>query len=504
LLADLSARFANVPDDCVENEIEQSLRQLIEFLGFDRSTIGELKADGTAHIVCSAAVEDIEPLPRGPVPPFMRWLVEKIRSGDSAILRVPQELPPEASELAEYFRTSGICSQITIPLKVGGRIVGAIGFAAFRSTRAWPDDLVIRLKLIGEVFAQAVARKRANEELATALAEIKRMKERLEQDNRYLREIAQPNLPHGLLSRSPRFKMVLDEIAQVAPTGATVLLTGETGSGKEVLAQAIHDASRRKDRPMVKINCAALPATLIEAELFGREKGAYTGALARQLGRFEIANGSTILLDEIGELPLELQPKLLRVLQNGEFERVGGTQTIKVDARIIAATNRDLGRAIGEGKFREDLYYRLNVFPIHVPALRERVEDVLLLAWVFVKEFSTAMGKPVERIADESMAALQAYPWPGNVRELRNVIERAMIIAQGPTLHVSPGRTSMTASPTVTTSTSLEEAERSHILKCLQQTGWRIRGPGGAASLLDINPTTLESRMKKLGISRPR
>ena len=235
--------------------------------------------------------------------------------------------------------------------------------------------------------------------------------------------------PQGIVGKSPRFLSVLDEIGQVAQTDSTVLLLGETGTGKEVLAQAIHDTSARKDRPMVKVNCAALPAALIESELFGREKGAFTGALARQAGRFEIADGSTIFLDEVGELPLELQPKLLRVLQEGEFERLGGSRTIKVDARVIAATNRPLAQAVSEGRFREDLFYRLEVFPVEVPPLRERREDIPLLSWTFVKEFSNSMGKAIDTIADNSMAALLAYPWPGNVRELRNVIERAMILS---------------------------------------------------------------------------
>ena len=285
-------------------------------------------------------------------------------------------------------------------------------------------------------------------------------------------------------------------------TNSTVLLQGETGTGKEVLAELIHNSSGRKDRPMVKVSCAALPASLIEAELFGREKGAYTGAPARQSGRFEIADQSTIFLDEVGELPLELQSKLLRVLQDGRFERLGAARTIEVDVRVIAATNRDLAQAVGEGRFREDLYYRLNVFPIVVPPLRERRADIPLLAWEFVQEFSVAMGKPIERIADASMVALQAYPWPGNVRELRNLIERAMILARGPTLHIALGRSPLRAPPNAPTGT-LEEAERAHIVQALERVGWRIRGPGGAAEVLCMKPTTLESRMKKLGVQRP-
>ena len=251
---------------------------------------------------------------------------------------------------------------------------------------------------------------------------------------------------------------------------------------------------------MVKVNCAALPATLIESELFGREKGAFTGAIARQAGRFEIADGSTIFLDEIGELPLELQPKLLGVLQKGEFERLGGSRTIKVDVRVVAATNRNLAQAVSEGKFREDLFYRLDVFPIELPPLRERPEDIPFLSWTFVKEFGNSMGKPIEKIAGDSMAALMAYPWPGNIRELRNVIERAMILARGPVLQVKLGHKPLQTQTVQPTDGTLEEAERTHIVRALQQCNWRIRGAHGAAEQLDIKPTTLESRMKKLGI----
>jgi len=301
------------------------------------------------------------------------------------------------------------------------------------------------------------------------------------------------------VGKSPRFLSVLEEIGQVAQTGSTVLLLGETGTGKEVLAQAIHDASVRKDRPMIKVNCAALPAALIESELFGREKGAFTGALARQAGRFEIADGSTIFLDEVGELPLELQPKLLRVLQEGEFERLGGSRTIKVDARVIAATNRPLTQAVREGRFREDLFYRLNVFPVEVPPLRERREDIPLLSWTFVKEFSNSMGKAIDAIADDSMVALLGYPWPGNIRELRNVIERAMILTRGSTLHIKLGNPTLRPQITNTAGT-LVEAEREHILQALERCSWRIRGTNAAAELLGVKPTTLESRIKKLGL----
>ena len=410
-----------------------------------------------------------------------------------------EDLPPEAVGEAEYFKRTGLHSHLSIPFRIGGRIIGAIAFAAFRETRAWPDDLIARLTLVGEVFAHAIVRKREQEKLLRAMAEIKVLKDRLEHENAYLKDVAQTRPPQGVVGKSPRFLSVLDDIGQVAQTDSTVLLLGETGTGKEVLAQAIHDASARRNRPMVKVNCAALPAALIESELFGREKGAFTGALARQAGRFEIADGSTIFLDEVGELPLELQPKLLRVLQEGEFERLGGSRTIKVDARVIAATNRPLAQAVSEGRFREDLFYRLEVFPVEVPPLRERREDIPLLSWTFVKEFSNSMGKAIDTIADDSMAALLAYPWPGNVRELRNVIERAMILSRGPTLHIKLGLPALRPQAANTAGT-LEEAEREHILQALERCSWRIRGSNAAAELLGMKPTTLKSRIKKLGL----
>ena len=280
-----------------------------------------------------------------------------------------------------------------------------------------------------------------------------------------------------------------------------MLILGETGTGKELLTRAIHDLSPRKGRPLVKVNCAALPSTLVESELFGREKGAYTGALSRQTGRFEVADGSTIFLDEICELPLELQVKLLRVLQDGQFERLGSSKTIEVDVRVIAATNRDIEKAVREGNFREDLFYRLNVFPITVPPLRERREDIPLLIWVFVEEFDKTMGKTIENIPQKSMDLLQRYSWPGNIRELRNVIERAMIVSKGATLQIDIP--TIGESQTFSRGT-LEEVEKKHITEVLESTGWKVSGEKGAAKILDLNPKTLESRMKKLGIIRQR
>jgi transcriptional regulator with GAF, ATPase, and Fis domain len=343
-------------------------------------------------------------------------------------------------------------------------------------------------------------RKKAEESLQEALSKVKQLKNRLRDENLYLLE--EINLMHShedIVGNSEAIRTVLKQIEQVAATDSTILIQGATGTGKELVAHAIHNLSVRKGRLMVKVNCAALPSTLIESELFGREKGAFTGALSKQIGRFELANTSTIFLDEIDSLPLELQAKLLRVLESGEFERLGSPHTLKVDVRIIAATNCDLSLTVSEGRFRKDLYYRLNVFQITVPPLGERREDIMPLVWSFVQEFSKRMGKRIESIPQEDVETLQAYTWPGNVRELRNITEHAMIITTGPVLHFEVPKM---AQPSGAQPTTLEESEKRHIIEALNTSGWRVSGKNGAAEILDINPKTLESRMQKLGIRK--
>jgi len=329
-------------------------------------------------------------------------------------------------------------------------------------------------------------------------------KARLEAQNTYLQEEIQTEYNfEEVIGTAPAIKKVFKAIEKVAGTDATVLVTGETGTGKELIARAIHNLSRRKDRVLVKVNCAAIPAGLIESELFGHEKGAFTGALSRKIGRFELADGATIFLDEVGDLPIELQAKLLRVLQEGEFERLGNPRTMKVDVRVIAATNRDLGKAVQTGGFRSDLYYRLNVFPIELPPLRERREDIRLLVEYFVQKHAARIGKKIEAIPQKSLDALQAYSWPGNVRELENVIERAVILSHGSQLELSEWMLKSAETLSSSGPQSLEELERSHILTVLHFTNWRVSGEKGAANLLGLKPTTLEARMKKLGIARP-
>lgn len=357
-------------------------------------------------------------------------------------------------------------------------------------------------------------RKAAEEGLRNALIEVEQLKEKLQQENIYLRERVE--LEHEFqefIGNSEEIKYVLFKIQQVAPTDASVLIQGETGTGKELVAQAIHSASTRKDRPLVKINCAALPANLIESELFGHEKGAFTGAQTRKLGRFELADGATLFLDEIGELPVELQAKLLRVLQEGEFERVGSSQTRKADVRIIAATNRNLKAEVQNGLFREDLWYRLNVFPITVPPLRQRKSDIALLVNFFVNRSNRKLGRYVRTISPQTLQTLQSYYWPGNVRELANIVERALINSPGAVLQLADkldGDTIIRVNVNGNgnghhkQNSKLEDVERDHILATLSACEWRIEGTSGAADTLGINSSTLRSRMNKLGIKRPR
>jgi transcriptional regulator with GAF, ATPase, and Fis domain len=343
--------------------------------------------------------------------------------------------------------------------------------------------------------------KQAEESLKSALEEVRLLKDRLQEEIVYLRDEAKVERHFGeIVGRSNMIRPVLRKMAQVAATDATVLITGETGTGKELVARAIHRESARRDRALVKVNCAALSPTLIESELFGHEKGSFTGAVGRKIGRFELADGGTLFLDEIGELPMEVQPKLLRVLQDGEFERLGSAQSIKADVRVIAATNRDLSQEVRAGRFRMDLFYRLNVYPIIVPPLRQRQEDIPLLVEHFVRVLSKKMGKEITSVAPSALEALRSYHWPGNVRELANVIERAVITATGTVLQISNiSETSQAPSPHKLNKT-LAEVEREYIAAVSEATGWKIEGPDGAAKILGLSPSTLRTRMQKLGI----
>jgi formate hydrogenlyase transcriptional activator len=407
-----------------------------------------------------------------------------------------KEVPwPNDHNVAASLVEAGIRSYLLAPMITKRGATGTLSLASLKADCYSEGDAELLVEVAKQV-ALAVENMQAYEEIAG-------LKVRLEQEKIYLQEEikAEHNFGH-IVGQSPAIGRVLKTVETVAPTDATVLLLGETGTGKELIARALHDLSPRKDRALVRVNCAALPAGLIESELFGHEKGAFTGALARKIGRFELADGGSIFLDEIGDLQPDLQAKLLRVLQEGEFERVGSTSTLKVDVRVIAATHRDLEKASQEGTFRPDLYYRLSVFPISIPPLRERKEDIPLLVKHFVMRHGAKLGKRVETIPEKTMNALLDYSWPGNVRELENVIERAVIVSMGSQLELGewlpkPGITEMGSRIIM-----LEELERAHIIKTLELTGWRVSGERGAAKLLGLKPTTLDARMKKLGITR--
>ena len=421
------------------------------------------------------------------------------------------ELDQYRSEVVRLLRAEGLLTICCIPLTNRGRAFGTLNLASRRPDAFSDGDI--------EIVQQVTAQVAIAVENALAFKEIDALKDKLAEEKLYLEEeIRNAYNFEEIVGESAPIRRVLAQVELVAPAGTTVLIQGETGTGKEVIARAVHNLSPRRERTFVKINCAAIPSGLLEAELFGHERGAFTGALTQKAGRFELADGGTLFLDEVGDIPLELQPKLMRVLQEQEFERLGSNRTQRVDVRVVAATNRDLPKLVAERAFRSDLYYRLNVFPIHIPALRERREDVPLLVRYFVQKFSRRLNKTVEYVPADVMDALVNYAWPGNIRELENLIERAVLLSPGKELRVpiaelksasatadpaspfSSFGTSMPASAPVST---LEEAERQHILRALRQTEWRIAGPRGAAAILGMKRTTLQARMRKLGIRRP-
>ena len=419
-------------------------------------------------------------------------------------------LPSDLDRFPEstFIRARGINSACVVPLATARGILGTLNLGAFTDYAFSPNQFPLLTRVAGQI-AIAVRNAVSYERIEELNAQLAREKLYLED------EIRSDNQFEEIIGRSKALERVLREIQTVAPTDSTVLISGETGSGKELVARAIHQLSSRGEQAFVKLNCAAIPTGLLESELFGHEKGAFTGAINQRIGRFELANRGTVFLDEVGEIPLELQPKLLRVLQEREFERLGSTRTLRTDARLIAATNRDLSAHVDEQKFRQDLFYRLNVFPIIVPPLRQRREDIPMLVRHFAQQFARRMKKNVENIPTETMEALTRYDWPGNIRELQNLIERAVILSNGATLDVPVdalnGR--RTAAPEATFSGATEravvadhtlaEADRRHIIAALERTNWVIAGPGGAAARLGIKRSTLQFRMRKLGIVRP-
>lgn len=635
MLSDLSSRFVSIESAEVDREITDGLRRVCECLNLDLAALWQLAPEEPEEPEVPRMTHLHRPL-GGPAVPdafdareSFPWGLNELLSGRTLCVPRLDTLPPEAAHDREVWAHFGVKSVVTFPLSTGGEsIFGFVGFHAVWEERSWPDEIVQRLRLVSQIFANAVVRKRADaalrqseerlqlaaeaadvgmwmldvdgkrfwatvrareifgyqpdteitmerflesvnppcrktvteamrhavedgrevdieyritlpdgserwvhsrgrmqaasatspmsllgasvdvtarkrseDELIRSYEEVKELRHQLELENAYLRREHQ--LQHGkgrIVGESLAIIEVLKLVEQVAPTGTTVLIEGETGTGKELIAQRIHELGPQRNRPMVKVNCAALPATLVESELFGREKGAYTGAISREPGRFEVANGSTLFLDEIAELPFELQSKLLRVLEEGQYERVGSSKTMMTDVRVIAATNRNLEAEVEAGRFRRDLFFRLAVFPIRVPPLRERDGDVPLLVWAVVQELGTGMNKAVETIRREDMDRLQRYNWPGNVRELRNVVERAMILCNGPTLRVKPPGGVSPEDADANGVLSMDEVQRQHILKAYEAADGRIRGSGGAAELLGMKATTLRSRMERLGL----
>lgn len=632
MISDLSARFINLPPEQLDSEIENALSMVLEFFQVDRCGLLHIVPGRDAWTITHVALsEHATPVPLGTDLPrsINPWAYDRLtQKGEVVAYARVEDMPDEAYIDKQTWKEWGIRSNLTIPILRHRSVVHVISINALHKERVWPEVFFPRLKLLGDIFVNALerrkteqalrdseerlslasasagagawviftdtgslwatdklreifqfspdedlsferfleavhpddrasaretlayclqtrelvvleyrfvlpdgsvrwavsrgqsypgtseraervmgvtiditARKEMEAQLRGQLTEIQALKQQLELENVYLRDEIMLHHGHeGIIARSNAMKKILTQIEQVADTDATVLLSGETGTGKELLARTIHNLSKRKKRSLITINCAALPPTLIESELFGREKGAYTGALTRMPGRFEVADRSTLFLDEIGELPLDLQGKLLRVLEEGRFERLGSTQTLKVDVRIIAATNRELSQEVAAGRFRSDLYYRLSVFPIAIPPLRERPEDIPPLVWMFVKQNEKKLGKRIDRIPRKHLEALKRHAWPGNARELRNIVEHAMITSSGGSLHVQPPDQRSTAAPAMLT---LEEVDRRHILQVLTQTGWRVTGKNGAAEILDLKRTTLQARMKKLGIKRP-
>ncbi len=514
LISGLSTAFISAEPEAVDREIAEALRQVASQLRVDRVLVAQRTESRHLRFTHQWSREGSVPFPALVPERDLPWLVRRVgEGGEPLLISRLEDLPAAASKLRALLSGTGVGSAAVFPLSVGREIVGALAVGCAGAGRIWDEDFVSRLRLVSEVIGGALSRREKDLELREALHQNEGLRAELEAENRVLKaELTHIHDFEDIVGTSAPLRTVLQMADQVARTDATVLLTGETGTGKERVAHAIHRRGSRSGRPLVVVNCAALPPTLIESELFGHEKGAFTGATQAKAGRFELADGGTIFLDEIGDVPLEMQPKLLRVLQDGTFERLGSTRSRKVDVRVIAATNRNLPREIQEGRFRSDLFYRLNVFPIELPSLRERREDIPLLVWYFVQDSARRFGRTIASIPKASMDAMIAYGWPGNVRELHNVIERAVIVSTGPSLvvderfgvpSVNPAFDADVPAEGLTLREKLEETEREHLLAVLRSCGFVIEGPGRAAERLGLPPSTVRDRMRKLGLQRP-
>ena len=504
LAASLSRQLTRVALDGINAAIAEALAQIAAVTRVETCRLLEFAASATvARVHAAAGTARTNPSHQADEPED--WLVERLWRGDVVSISRPEELPREAVASREHSRIAGPYSILGVPATSGGQVVCALVVDCGRLPRRWPPLLLERLQLLSEILAAALQRRRHESALRANVTVIEQLNARLEADNVYLKEeIKSYHDFDDIAGDSPKLQLALARLSQVAPTNSSVLLLGQTGTGKELFARGLHERSRRHAHPLVRVNCAALPPSLVESELFGHEKGAFTGAVAMRQGRFELADGGTIFLDEIGDLPADIQVKFLRVLQEGEFERVGSSRTKKVDVRVIAATHHDLEAAVAAGTFRADLYYRLSVYPIQLPSLRERPEDIPQLVWFFINRHQRELGRHITKVPQAVMETLQQHAWPGNVRELENVVERAMIASTGDTLQLDePLRFRQVDVAPSCDSDHLDDVQRVHIETILQRCNWRINGSGNAAERLGIHPNTLRFRMKKLGVAGP-
>jgi len=504
LAIELSSRLTRIRDAEVVQQLGEALDEIAEVANVDGCHLVEFSESGqVAETYVAASAADAPPAEaeNGVVE---EWLTDRLARNERVRAVSPHDLPIEAVFSRELARRTGACSILGLPAVAGGQVICALVVYTCRSPRLWDQASIERLQLLTEILGAVLRTRRHEIALRSSTAVIQELKAKLQAGNAYLNEeIRSHHDFEDIVGESAPLRVALSRLNLVAPTNSTVLLIGPTGTGKELFARALHARSRRHARPFVRVNCAALPPTLVESELFGHEKGAFTGAVGMRQGRFELADGGTLFLDEIGDLSPDVQVKFLRVLQEGEFERVGSSRTKRVDVRVIAATHRNLEAAVADGEFRADLYYRLSVYPIQLPSLQERVEDIPRLVWFFINRHQRELARRITEVPPEVMHALQNHNWPGNVRELDNVVERAMIGSSGSVLQLDDSFGLSKRSVPQVDGSSLDAVQRAHIESVLVACGWRINGKDNAAERLGIHPNTLRFRMKKLGLRRP-